>query len=57
MTVHDWLELARQDAEKRQLPELRPLLEALARSTSVLREADWNLDIVDREPPSSPHER
>jgi hypothetical protein len=57
MTVHDWLELARQDAERRQLPALVPLLEGLARSTSILREADWNLDVADREPSPSPHER
>ena len=25
-------------------PELRPLLEALARATSALRTADWNFD-------------
>jgi hypothetical protein len=39
-----WLENAMQDAERRGLPELKPLLEALARATSALRDADWNLD-------------
>jgi hypothetical protein len=44
MTINVWLENALQDAERRGLPELRPLLEALARATSVLRTADWNVD-------------
>lgn len=44
MTVKTWLEIASQDAERRNLPGLRPLLEALARSTSALRSADWNAD-------------
>jgi len=48
MTVDAWLENALQDADRRQLPALRPLLEALSRSTSALRAADWNLDAADR---------
>jgi hypothetical protein len=44
MTIKAWLDTAIQDAEKRNLPGLRPLLEALARSTSALRTADWNYD-------------
>jgi len=44
MTIKTWLETAAQDAERRNLPGLRPLLEALARSTSALRSADWNFD-------------
>jgi hypothetical protein len=44
MTVKVWLENAINDAERRGLTGLRPLLEALARSTSALRTADWNLD-------------
>ena len=44
MTIKTWLENAAQDAERRGLPALRPLLEALARSTSALRTADWNFD-------------
>ena len=44
MTINVWLENAVQDAERRGLPALRPLLEALARATSVLRNADWNAD-------------
>lgn len=47
MTVKDWLESAIHDAERRGLPGLpglRPLLEALARSTDALRRAPWNAD-------------
>jgi len=42
-----WLEDAVRDAERRGLPDLRPLLEALARATVALRAADWNLDATD----------
>ncbi len=42
--VQAWLESAIADAERRGLPELRPLLEALAQSLAVLRAADWNPD-------------
>jgi len=44
MTIKSWLEMAMQDADRRALPELKPLLEALARATSALRSADWNDD-------------
>lgn len=44
MTIKTWLETAIQDADRRNLAGLRPLLEALARSTSALRSADWNFD-------------
>ena len=44
MTIKSWLETATQDAERRGLAGLKPLLEALARATSALRTADWNAD-------------
>ena len=44
MTIKIWLDWAVQDAERRGLPKLNPLLETLARSTSALRTADWNDD-------------
>jgi hypothetical protein len=44
MTVKLWLEQALKDADRRGLDGLKPLLEALARSTVALRLADWNLD-------------
>ena len=44
MTIKTWLEMATQDADRRGLPELKPLLEALAKATSALRSAEWNDD-------------
>lgn len=35
-----WLRAASDDADRRGLPALKPLLETLARSTAALREAD-----------------
>jgi hypothetical protein len=42
MTIDAWLEAAIADAERRGIPELRTVLEALARSTRALRAADFN---------------
>jgi hypothetical protein len=42
MTVDRWLAAAIADAERRGLPELKPLLEGLAAATTALRAADWN---------------
>ena len=44
MTIKVWLDSAVQDAERRGLAALRPLLESLAQATSALRTADWNAD-------------
>lgn len=44
-----WLAAAEADADLRGLPELKPLLQGLAASTSALRAADWN-DHADAEP-------
>jgi hypothetical protein len=44
MTIDVWLRAAIADAEKRGLPELKPLLEGLAQSTRALRLADFNDD-------------
>jgi len=38
--VAAWLAAAVEDAERRGLPELKPLLEGLAKSTAALRAAD-----------------
>jgi hypothetical protein len=51
MTVAAWLTAALSDAQRRQLPDLRPLLEALARATTALRGADWNVAATDQPPP------
>src|SRR5213593_852560 len=42
MTIDAWLQAAIADAERRGLPELQPVLEALARATTALRAADFN---------------
>jgi len=42
MTIDDWLENACADADRRALPDLKPLLTTLAQATRALRAADWN---------------
>jgi hypothetical protein len=42
MTIEAWLQAAQADAERRGLPELKPLLETLGRATAALRAADFN---------------
>ena len=42
MTIKEWLAMATADAEKRELPDLVPALEGLAKATQQLRAADWN---------------
>ncbi len=44
MTIETWLKTAIADAERRGLPELKPLLESLAQAMRTLREADFNED-------------
>jgi len=44
MRVEDWLNAASADADRRGLPELKPLLETLARSTTTLRRAEIDID-------------
>ena len=41
MTIDAWLDAAIADAERRGLPELKPLLEGLAQGTRSLRQADF----------------
>jgi hypothetical protein len=38
--IEVWLQAALADADRRGLPDLKPLLETLARSTDALRAAD-----------------
>ena len=54
MTIAEWLENALKDADRRDLPALRPLLESLAKSTIALRAADWNLDLSGELPDTPP---
>jgi hypothetical protein len=42
VTIDQWLQAALADADRRGLPALKPLLEALARATHALRAADFN---------------
>jgi hypothetical protein len=42
MTVEAWLQAALRDADRRGLPDLKPLLETLSRATKALRSADFN---------------
>ena len=44
MTIEAWLKAACEDAQRRGLADLKPLLETLARSTAALREADRLID-------------
>jgi hypothetical protein len=37
-----WLAAAEADADRRGLPELKPLLRGLADATTALRNASWN---------------
>jgi hypothetical protein len=46
-----WLEAACADAERRDLPELKPLLETLARSLAALREHE-RVVLADTTPPA-----
>lgn len=47
-----WLAAAMADADRRGLPELKPLLQGLAATTTALRVADWN-DQADAAPTSA----
>jgi hypothetical protein len=42
MTIDQWLQSALADADRRGLPALKPVLEALAKATKALRAADFN---------------
>jgi hypothetical protein len=44
MNIDKWLEAAVEDAMRRGLNELVPILESLAASTRLLRNAAWNQD-------------
>jgi len=46
MTIEGWLKAACEDADRRDLADLKPLLENLARSTAALRDADRLIDRV-----------
>jgi hypothetical protein len=56
MTIETWLEFALADADRRNLPELKPLLESLARATQAIRSADFN-DRADDDQAANPADR
>jgi hypothetical protein len=55
MDVDAWLQAAVADAERRGLPELKPLLETLARSLAGLRQAEASLPLSDPTAREEPH--
>lgn len=56
MTIDDWLQAAVADAERRGLPGLKPILEALARATRALRASDINESANGtQQPPATSH--
>lgn len=54
MTIDDWLQAAIADAERRGLPGLKPVLEALARATRALRASDFNESADGTQQPQPP---
>jgi hypothetical protein len=42
MTVDDWLAAACEDADRRGLPDLKPMLASLADATRMLRDGRWD---------------
>lgn len=50
--VDSWLQAAVADADRRGLPDLKPLLEGLAQATRALRAADFNETAAGREQPT-----
>jgi hypothetical protein len=51
MTIEHWLSAAVEDAERRGLPELKPLLEGLAQATRLLRTARFGGSAEDIDEP------
>jgi hypothetical protein len=43
-----WLAAAVEDARRRGIPQLEPLLRSLAQSTAALRAADWHDSVAPR---------
>jgi hypothetical protein len=44
MTLDEWFALATTDAERRSLPDLKPVLKGLHSAAAALRAAEWNDD-------------
>jgi hypothetical protein len=54
MTIDTWLQNAIADAERRGMPELKPILETLAKATRALRTADFNVSASHEQQATSP---
>jgi hypothetical protein len=54
MTIEAWLQAAIADAERCGLPELKPILETLAKAIQAIRAADFNDDASGRSRLKSP---
>jgi len=50
VTIAEWLAFAKEDAVRRGLPDLLPILDTLAASTAALRAAEWNDDAAGETP-------
>jgi len=48
MTLDEWYATAAADAERRQLPDLTPVLKGLRAAAETLRTAAWNDDATGR---------
>ena len=57
MTIDEWLESARADADRRGLADLKPLLATLADATRALRDAGWDADTRQKVADATPAER
>jgi hypothetical protein len=44
MTLDDWYNWARLDVDRRSLPEMKPVLDALRTAAQRLRDASWDDD-------------
>jgi hypothetical protein len=55
MTIEDWIASACADADRRGMPDLKPLLASLADATKALRNAGWE-DLRCARVDARPHE-
>lgn len=47
MTLDEWFAVATADADRRSLPDLKPVLTGLKNAAAALRAAEWNDDARD----------
>jgi hypothetical protein len=51
MTLDEWYAAAAADADRRNLPDLKPVLKGLHAAAAALRAAPWNDDATGLQPP------